>query len=922
MFVAVGYYYDSDRDDWNYPIAVYSEDGNTWTKIDIDLDFVNGLIENERADNSNDVNGLKAADVAYGVDGWLITAHWGPYDGTNLSRNPAGAWYVTDLSMPLNSGSWTVQIPGAWIAAFDGHGWVAWANYDSSFGGPAFYFNSNSDPRTGSWRTVDYNQVIQSKTGRTIHCIQSVAAGEVEGENWIVVADGVFGALATNDQGITWQVIQTQAYTTTIYTVSDTVPVGITSYENRHPNTGEKVTISGSAVPELNGAFYARYYNGPAGYGIYLYSSWDGTNFSNPVDGSSWGGVTVSHVKTVTGRYGQYTVAVDNTDNLVVGMAAEGYSYLSSWENAEVEEKFAPNTIQSIDVDNSTVTMLYPWHGPDNYSDSITFAPKIYRSEGDGIHSLAYGDGAFVGFGWNSSTSSYKTTDMMTWKQANRAQEALGWNQPWNLNDYSPILYGTVTTHGALLRSDSSVIQGYTNYLSLSDTFQVNVVNGDPEWTDSSNANNFGTGLLSIDPQVGHWVLGTTVSNEGYWGSAEGYYGSTASIQSYANGEGYNDGNEYYNSVRLQTFDYKYDFNGSNGYFYANSISIDQNNEGYNNYDLYGDSVIEGIYFNNDANESSDNSVKTIYTNYGQLKIDAANATVGTMTVGWNDSNVSVVMNSNGVTVDVRTYNWEFTDDYNGDNYGKLYQPESTSIQTAGYWSIGDGDNVWEHAYIYATDSNGLGDYSGNPSNIAIHAGDTDGNHSYYFRNDGVLVTGHGSRVQMSCYWSVGDWFNDYYYTYLASGVNYYTGGSDPKDIDISADDYHWWFRRDAKLEIPPGGDIVNSDNRSVIYDIPQNLHDGGVDYTLAYSDRGKHIYITSAGSVYIPTNATVAFPIGACIMLVTDSSHSTHIRPSNAGVTTLILSKFGSDNDISLPADSVATLLKIETDRWIVQIA
>lgn len=924
VFVAVGFYTDSDRGDYIYPIGAYSTDGDTWTRLNIDLDFVNGLIADERAAHGDDVDGLELTDIVYGVDGYLVTAHWGAYDATNINRNPAGAWYITNVGNPLNGITWTVQIPGAWVAAFDGHGWVAWANYDTNLGGPAFYFNSNSDPRTGSWSTVDYRTVLQEQTGRTGDCIMSVAAGVVDGTNWIVVADGLWGAVATSDQGVTWKVLQTEAYNMSARYISNTNPVGITQWDNSTPNQGEKVTISGSAVAQLNGSFYAIYHNGDAGWGTYLYHDWDGSSFSNPVDASTWGDVSLVKNKYVTGRYGDYTVQVNDVTGLVVGMAAEGYCALTSFESDNQDDRIAPNTIQSIDVANSKITMLYPWHGQDNDSEWIDFVPKLYRSEGDGIHSVCYGDGAFVGFGWNTSTRAYKTTDMITWKHTSRAKQALGDNQPWSTNTQTKIYYGAVTTHGALLRSDSDSVPGYTNYLSISDTLQINLVNGDPEWTDSGNASDYGTGLLSIDPQVGHWALGTTVSNEGYWGTAEGLYGWSTTIQSYESGEGYTDYNHYYDSISLRTFGYKFDFNGDNGYLYGNSISIDQNNQGYNNYDLYGDSVIEGIYFNNSQNESNDNSVKTIYNTDGYLKIDAAygNGGNGWAELSWDDETNYTRVDTYGTHVNTGGYQWDFTDDCNDNNWGVLYQPESAGIQTAGYWWIGDKQNDWEEAWVGAVNWDGMGGYNSEPTNVEIHTGNTNGNHSYLFRNDGTFVAGYGARVQMSCYWSVGDWENDWYYTYLASGVNSYMGGLDPKDIDIAADDYHWWFRRDAILELPPGGDIVNSDNRSVIFDIPQNLHDGGSDYTLQYSDRGKHIYVTSAGYIYIPTNAAVAFPIGACVMVVTDSTHSTKIRTVDPGTTALILSKFGADSDISLPADAVATIIKIETDRWIVQIA
>jgi hypothetical protein len=63
-----------------------------------------------------------------------------------------------------------------------------------------------------------------------------------------------------------------------------------------------------------------------------------------------------------------------------------------------------------------------------------------------------------------------------------------------------------------------------------------------------------------------------------------------------------------------------------------------------------------------------------------------------------------------------------------------------------------------------------------------------------------------------------------------------------------------------------------------------------------------------------------VAFPIGSVVTLVTGSAHPTTIQPVNAGTTTLILSKFGTDNSINIPADTYVTMLKIDTDRWMIQ--
>ena len=106
---------------------------------------------------------------------------------------------------------------------------------------------------------------------------------------------------------------------------------------------------------------------------------------------------------------------------------------------------------------------------------------------------------------------------------------------------------------------------------------------------------------------------------------------------------------------------------------------------------------------------------------------------------------------------------------------------------------------------------------------------------------------------------------------------------------------------------------------------MPQTLQNTGYDYTIQLSDRGRHIYVVSAGDIYVPTNDAVAFPLGTCITVVTDGTHSTHIKAVDSGVTTLVLSKTGPANTvtgIAVGADTYVTMLKVENNRWMVQVA
>lgn len=84
--------------------------------------------------------------------------------------------------------------------------------------------------------------------------------------------------------------------------------------------------------------------------------------------------------------------------------------------------------------------------------------------------------------------------------------------------------------------------------------------------------------------------------------------------------------------------------------------------------------------------------------------------------------------------------------------------------------------------------------------------------------------------------------------------------------------------------------------------------------YTLALGDEGSILVMAGAttNNITVPTNATVAFPVGSSIMVVQTSAIQTVI--SGAGVT------FVATPGLKLRAqNSVATLLKIATDTWVV---
>jgi len=100
--------------------------------------------------------------------------------------------------------------------------------------------------------------------------------------------------------------------------------------------------------------------------------------------------------------------------------------------------------------------------------------------------------------------------------------------------------------------------------------------------------------------------------------------------------------------------------------------------------------------------------------------------------------------------------------------------------------------------------------------------------------------------------------------------------------------------------------------------DVPQNPQ--AAAYTLALTDRGQQIYNNgSAGALIltIPTNAAVAFPVGAAIVYVNDSNGI--VTATRAAGVTMKLAGSGSNADRAIAIGGMATFLKVSTNTWFI---
>ena len=85
-------------------------------------------------------------------------------------------------------------------------------------------------------------------------------------------------------------------------------------------------------------------------------------------------------------------------------------------------------------------------------------------------------------------------------------------------------------------------------------------------------------------------------------------------------------------------------------------------------------------------------------------------------------------------------------------------------------------------------------------------------------------------------------------------------------------------------------------------------------NYTLALSDKGNLVEITAAGTVTVPLNSSVAFPVGSQVIIVRATAGVVDI----AGAGGVTLNSANSYLDLNYQYSS-ATLIKKTTDEWYV---
>jgi hypothetical protein len=94
---------------------------------------------------------------------------------------------------------------------------------------------------------------------------------------------------------------------------------------------------------------------------------------------------------------------------------------------------------------------------------------------------------------------------------------------------------------------------------------------------------------------------------------------------------------------------------------------------------------------------------------------------------------------------------------------------------------------------------------------------------------------------------------------------------------------------------------------------LPQNAQTGA--YTLALTDAGKHISITTGG-VVIPANSSIAFPVGTAIVIFNNSGSNQTISITS---DTLRLAGTATTGTRTLAQYGLATCTKVSSTTWVV---
>lgn len=100
------------------------------------------------------------------------------------------------------------------------------------------------------------------------------------------------------------------------------------------------------------------------------------------------------------------------------------------------------------------------------------------------------------------------------------------------------------------------------------------------------------------------------------------------------------------------------------------------------------------------------------------------------------------------------------------------------------------------------------------------------------------------------------------------------------------------------------------------VNNIPQHSVENYINYYIKREDAGKHIYMKDNNNIYIPGNTQVSFEIGTTIVIVS-GDNDVYIWRDDGDTIVYGAGLNNNNQNYYIPPRSIATLLKIDTDEW-----
>jgi Major tropism determinant N-terminal domain len=480
-FIAVGAYYEVASSGIARPFFAYSDDAKTWTYGNIDEAFTSNLV----GDSGGKAEGIYINSVDWNGVGYLFSMEWDYNFGGSSLDNPPGMFYVSSLTTQLGTNNYFKPMIdnnyGLRRMTWNHDHWVALAR-QQWWAAPRVAFNSNTNPREGTWSIVDLMDT--SPTGPQVVVFgdttdgdnhwDAFTSGKIGSDYWDVIGHHSGRVMATKDKGATWVgSVPFNTFNSLLSVYYDggegsvvarfyKPPLSTSTYSTF---SGDRVEIRYSGVEALNGIFYL-----------------NGQNDSNPEE---WG-LRLDRARTQNLSNPQAIV------NGYVGSNATGLITFSRDAGSGSNNPYAGfGGFDSLLIADGKIVAIngHLWASSSNLSAinswTLSIQPDVYTVNSYGTTGLGYGSAGRT----NQNSLEYVSDSNLT-------------TEFWKELEFGPTIpAGQKWLFDAFGR--------YTNQLVLAENFQVDV----------GGSNMGGATSMGMDG-AGHWWLGYDARNNSTGGGS------------------------------------------------------------------------------------------------------------------------------------------------------------------------------------------------------------------------------------------------------------------------------------------------------------------------------------------------------------------------------------------------------------------